>query len=344
MIKTHKELVKLHGKQVSYKYKKRTLIGTISIRHRKKTQYVYICNNHYGKPVKELKVEESFGYEKAHGISYSTGLGRYEYKSSSIKKIILLAEKPKENKLTIKVMCTGLKTWYDMYNKFEESLNNMNKICKGEYDMKNSAEVRMLELHREIQGEREADEVYRSVYKCPPPFNRRLQAITAEYDNLSNEIRIAEEKNKMTDREQALKEIKEIKERMVTLENIIKKPETFVVQTPIESNKQIIFNRGTQLLRVSQRGFYVVESPEYITKYWDYSGKFVWIPCSREDLEVNDTVHFINSKYKDHFSCETTVGKVLNDNEIVYVSSEGNTIKTKKPFTYLYKLVSKEEL
>jgi hypothetical protein len=76
-IKTHKELVKLHGKYVFCKYKGNTEIGRISVLNKGKR--VYLCfDADYGAEAGTLLVHDTFGYTKARCISYHKGQGRYE--------------------------------------------------------------------------------------------------------------------------------------------------------------------------------------------------------------------------------------------------------------------------
>lgn len=150
--------------------------------------------------------------------------------------------------------------------------------------------------------------------------------------------------DKMSNKEKALKELDQIKERMVELERIIKADDikTYPVKHSVGSKGEILFNGCKQSLTVNSQGLYIVYSVNCDANlYIDYSVAFVWIPCKREDLNVGDTAYRTDMEILDNEA--TGICKILNNDE--YVSVDGKeTYLGRSNWNNWYKLVKKSEL
>lgn len=152
----------------------------------------------------------------------------------------------------------------------------------------------------------------------------------------------------MSNKEQVLKKIKELKQEVERLEES-EDLEVYACNVDVNVAGDILFNDEKQVLSVNYREnepFYEVSA----NNGENCKDDFVFVKCEREDLEPGDTVYAKHSFEDYEFDALEHVLKILknesdNNLECVRVEDDGDIIVSYLLFSgSLYKLVRKTDI
>lgn len=223
-----------------------------------------------------------------------------------------------------------------------EKWNVIKNIMDIPYDFRTNEEYKIQCLVEAYAQCPISERWYSKWVDCSNDLNNRL--------NIKNHVKEGifyryKKEIKMTDKEEAIKLVKEAKENLERCEKLLEKtmkPESYPCATPITSGTErnsIVFNNGKQALFVN-KGIYGVDTT--YGSFRNTAEDFVWIPCERNNLEVGDVAY--RTDYKDHvFTDLQDVCVILDKKQFVYVSSQSIYIGGSNPMCW-YKLVRKEDL
>lgn len=122
--------------------------------------------------------------------------------------------------------------------------------------------------------------------------------------------------SKMTDKELALKALKEAERQVVKARQMVEdldKIKGYKVRQKISYYGNILFNDMRSILIVSKSGITVItrESP-----YKDYASYYIWIPIEKEDIKSGDVIYTVDlSENETGFDSEVLVRAIVNGHQ-----------------------------